>query len=141
MTATHPPTTGTTSRLGRLLGGVSILGVLMLAACGSDGGGGSTEAFCTEISALTESPDGGTDEENLAALQAVADAAPGEISGDVDTLVEVFGQLQAVDLEAATDDEIAEFENLVADLDEASVNIETYAEENCPDLPAGIFDN
>lgn len=135
--------TGLPTRPTRLVAGLSVLAMLTFAACGSDsdGGGGSTEAFCDEIAALAESPDGGTDEENIASLQAIADAAPGDISDDTDKLVEAFEQLQAADLETASEDEMTEFENLVAELDEASANIETFAEDNCPDLPAGIFDN
>jgi len=128
-------------RPAHLLTALSVGAVLALAACGSDdgGGGGSTEAFCNEIVALAESSDDMTDEQNVAALQSLADATPGEISGDMDILVEVFEELQALDLETATDEEMADFEAMVADLDEASANVEAYAEENCPDLPADIF--
>ena len=128
------------SRLIHLLAGVSLCAVVTLSACGSDSGSGSgsTDAFCDEIVALSESEDEG-DEANLAALQSLADAAPGEISGDMDTLIDAFSVLQATDLETASEDELADLEATVAELDDASANVETFAEDNCPDLPADIF--
>ncbi len=115
---------------------------LALAACGSDdggGGGGSTEAFCDEIEALAATGDDMSDAENLAALQSVADAAPGEIADDMDELVEALERLQSFDPEAASEEEMADFLDLAADLDEPSARIEEFAMENCPDLPDDVF--
>ena len=114
---------------------------LALVACGSDdgGGGGSTEAFCDEIEALAATGDDMSDAENLAALQSVADAAPGEIADDMDELVDAFERLQSFDPEAASEEEMADFMDLAADLDEPSARIEEFAMENCPDLPDDFF--
>lgn len=130
-----------TSRPIRLLAGIAACTGLALAACGSDdeGGGGSTEAFCNEIETFAQTPDNG-DDANTAALQSLADTAPTEISGDMDILLEVFRDLQDLDLESASEDAIADLESRAAELDEASANIETFAQENCPDLPADIFE-
>ncbi len=113
---------------------------LALAACGSDsGGGGSTDAFCEEIQALAESDGGTTEEEDLAALQSVADAAPSEISDEMDELVDGLEQLQSFDAEAASEDEMAEFLAVAGSLDDASTTVEEFALENCPDIPADVF--
>jgi hypothetical protein len=115
--------------------------VLTLAACGSDdgGAGGSTGAFCDEMASLAASGDDTSDAENLAALQSVADAAPSEISDEMDQLVDAFEKLQSFDPEAASEEEMADFMALASDLDEPSARIEEYAKENCPDLPDDFF--
>lgn len=120
--------------------GLTAAATLALAACGSDSGGGSsTDAFCEEIQALAESNGETTEEEDLAALQSVADSAPSEISGAMDELVDGLEQLQSFDAEAASEDEMAEFLAVAGSLDEASTQVEEYALENCPDLPADLF--
>jgi len=114
-----------------------------LAACGSDGdssgGGGSTDAFCEEMGVLAESGTDTTEAEDLAALQAVASAAPSEISDEVNQLVDAFQQLQAFDPESASEDEMADFLELASSIDEAGAAVEDFAKENCPDLPADFF--
>ncbi len=113
---------------------------LTLAACGSDdGGGGSTDAFCEQITALADSDADTTEEQDLSELQAVADAAPSEISDEMEQLIEGFEKLQAFDAAAASEEETADFIALAADFDEASTKIEAFTLENCPDLPADFF--
>lgn len=128
--------------------GLAVCGALGLAACGSDsdsgdggdGGAASTEAFCDEMNALAESGSETTEEEDFAALQAVAASAPDEISGAMSELVDIFGQFLALDPENASEDELAGFEDLLADLEQASAEVEAFATENCPGLPADFFD-
>jgi hypothetical protein len=55
-------------------------------------------------------------------------------------LVEAFEQLQAFDPEAASEEEMADFLTLADGLDEASTAVEEFALENCPDLPADLFE-
>ena len=120
--------------------GLTAAAALALAACGSDsGGGGSTDAFCDEIQALAESNGETTEEEDLAVLQSVADSAPSEISDAMDELVDGLEQLQSFDAEAASEEEMAEFLAVAGSLDEASTQVEEFALENCPGLPADLF--
>jgi hypothetical protein len=120
--------------------GLTAGAALVLAACGSDSGGGtSTEAFCENMSAIAESGDDTTEEQDLAALQAVADVAPSEISDDMDQLLDVYEQLQAFDPEASSEEEMGEFLAIVGQLDEPATKVEEFAMENCPDLPADFF--
>jgi hypothetical protein len=130
-----------TSRPIRLAIVLSAGTALSLAGCGSDsgGGGGSTDAFCEEVTALAASDADTTEEQDLAALQAVAASAPGEISDEMNQLVEAFEELQAFDAEAASDDEMADFLALAASIEEVGTAVEAFATENCPDLPAEVF--
>jgi hypothetical protein len=131
----------TAARFAALIGA----GVLVLAACGSDdggssgeGGGRSAEAFCAQLAdSATDST--ATDEEVLANLQAAADAAPSEIADEMNTLVDVFGELQEMDLAEATDEGMAAFQDLLPRLEASAAELETWAVENCPDLPEDFF--
>lgn len=135
----------------KILIGLAACGAIGLAACGSDGdgdsggdggggGGASTEAFCDELNALAEAGPDTTEEEDFAALQAIAVTAPDEISGAMGELVDIFEQFQALDPENASEDELAGFEDLLSDLEQASADVEAFATENCPGLPADFFD-
>jgi hypothetical protein len=134
------PSRTRTIRLGFTL---AVGALLTLTACGDDdgagGGGGSTEAFCEEITAVAESDDEGSQEANLAAIQAVADAAPSEIADEMNQLVDAFEQLQSFDPQAASEEQMAEFLEIAEGVEETSEAIEEYAIENCPDLPADLF--
>jgi hypothetical protein len=137
------------ARSTRILIALTACGSLALAACGSDGdgdsGGGSggggddVEAFCAALAESAESDLDTTEEEDLEQLQAIADSAPGEVSDAMDTLVDIFEQLQAIDFETATEDELAEFEELLPTFEEATAEVESYARDNCPDLPDDFF--
>jgi hypothetical protein len=132
----------------RLTTGVIAATALSLTACGSDdnggggsgSGGGSTEAFCDEIQTLAESTGETTEEEDLAALQKVADVAPDEIADEMNELLDGFEQLQAFDPEAASEEEMGDFLAIADGLDEASTAIEEFALDNCPDIPADLFE-
>ena len=128
------------SRPIRLAMGLAASGTLALAACGGDSGGGSTEAFCDDLLAVNEASDDISDEDGLALLQAAADSAPSEISSEMEGFVEMFEQLLAFDVAAATDEEMAEFTNSAPDFEESTTKIQEFATENCPDLPADFFE-
>ncbi len=137
-----------TTRFARCLAAAA---TLTLVACGSaddsgggnsgsgSTGGGSTESFCEEIPALADTDVVTTEAEDLATLQQVADAAPSEISDEMDLLVEAFELLRSFDPEAASEDELADFLEFTEGLDEASENVEEFALSNCPDLPPDFF--
>ena len=79
----------------RLLIAVSALG-LVAAACSSDGGGGSLDAFCDQLLALEERDAEGSelsDEEAVEVFQQLRDDAPEDIRDDVDTVLELIEQL------------------------------------------------
>jgi len=128
----------------RILIGLTACGSLAFAACGSDGdsgsgGGDDVEAFCAALADSAESDPDTTEAEDLEQLRSIANAAPGEVSDAMDTLVDIFDQLQSIDLETATEDQLAEFEELLPTFEEATAEVESYARDNCPDLPDDFF--
>jgi len=123
----------------RLVVCIAAGGALTFAACGGGDGGGDTEAFCEEIVRVSESGTDTTAAEDLAALQALADVAPSEISDQMDELVSVFEQVQSFDAEAASEEEMLDFMELAGSIEETGVEVEEFALENCPDLPDDIF--
>ena len=128
----------------RILIGLAACGSLALAACGSDsdsdsGGGNDVEAFCTALFESTESDLDTTEEEDLEILRSIADSAPSEVSDAMDTMVDTFEQLLDFDFENATEDQVAEFEELLPTFEEATATVESYARDNCPDLPDDFF--
>jgi hypothetical protein len=132
------------ARSSRILVALAACGSLALTACGSDGdgdsgGGDDVEAFCAALAESVESDVETTAEEDLEQLQAIADSAPGEVSDAMDTVVDIFEQLQGIDFETATEDELAEFEELLPTFEEATADVEDYARDNCPDLPDDFF--
>lgn len=134
------------SRPTRILIGLVACGPLALAACGSDGdsgggdsGGSDVEAFCAALAESAESDLDTTAAEDLEQLQAIADSAPGEVSDAMDTVVDIFEQLQDFDFETATEEQVAEFEELLPAFEEATATVESYARDNCPDLPDDFF--
>lgn len=129
------------SRPIRLVLGITMGAALTLGACGDDdgGGGGSTDAFCDELAKLADAGDDTTEEEDLEAIRAVAEVAPGEISDEMDQLVETFEQILAFDPETASEEEFDEFLAIAGDIEETSIAVEDFARENCPDLPEELF--
>lgn len=134
-----------TPRPTRIFISLAACGSLALAACGSDGdsdsggGGNDVEAFCAALGESAESDLDTTEEEDLEMLRSIAASAPGEVSDAMDTLVDAFEQLQAFDFENATEDEVAEFEELLPTFEGAVASVESYARDNCPDLPDDFF--
>ena len=98
-----------------------------------------TDAFCQQLPALADSDVDTTEAEDLAARQQVADAAPSEISNEMDLLVEAFERLRTFDSETASEEELADFPEFTEGLDGASTTVEEFAGENCPDLPPDFF--
>jgi hypothetical protein len=125
---------------------LALAGALALGACSSDGGdssdgdgSGSTETFCEEIATLADFDEDSTEEEDFAAIRAIADVAPDEISDEMDLLVDVFDEFQSFDPATSSEEELAEFLELADTIDEAGTSVEEFTVENCPDLPDGVF--
>ena len=130
----------------RLAIGLTTCATLALAACGGDSvgdsGGRSTEAFCDDLLALTSdgASDGVSDEDSVALFQAAADSAPNEISSEMGQYVDLLERLLTFDEETATEEEMTSLADSIADLDQSGTKIEAFAAENCPDLPADLFE-
>jgi hypothetical protein len=128
-----------------------VTGAFAVAACGDDGGG-SVESFCAAVEELassletepTDAPDIETMNEQLNELQsdieAVADAAPDEISEEIDTIVtasreqfDAFRQMDELTDEqfAAAFDNPAFSEEASAEIDAAQEAANAYALEEC----------
>lgn len=101
---------------------------VLLAGC-SDDGGGSKEAFC-ELLASDADLDIDTPE-GQAAFEEALDAAPSEVSDDMDVLADAFEELEGVD---ENDPEALEAAFAVMgspEVMEAMTNIETYGVDEC----------
>jgi uncharacterized coiled-coil DUF342 family protein len=128
-----------------------VTGAFAVAACGDDDGG-SVESFCAAVEELassletepTDAPDIETMNEQLNELQsdieAVADAAPDEISEEIDTIVtasreqfDAFRQMDELTDEqfAAAFDNPAFSEEASAEIDAAQEAANAYALEEC----------
>jgi hypothetical protein len=129
-----------TSRPIRLALGLAACTTLALAACGSDSGGDSTEAFCADLLAIEEAGADISDEEGMALFQTAADSAPDEISSEMSDVAELLDELLAFDAAAASEEEMADFAERAATFDESTAKIEEFATANCPDLPADFFE-
>jgi hypothetical protein len=114
---------------------------LALTACGDDddsSGGASTEAFCEEIEAFATSVNE-SDDTFLADFERVADAAPDEISDEVNQMLEAFESLEALPDEPESEEQMAEMMELLEAIEEPADAVEAFGLENCPDLPPSIF--
>lgn len=130
----------------------SALGLSLLTACGGDGGGGDTQAYCNEIKDVQstfeafEQQDADALKSALASLQTLGDEAPAEIKDEWDTLQEGFkalsDALEGVDLEALQDDPAKAMEAMEAmgkameDIDQdaleaAGDKIAEHAQDKC----------
>lgn len=99
--------------------------LLALPACSSDSGG-SSEAFCDQMTSL-ESVDEPTDEQ----LDGLVADAPSAIKGDVETLVDTLGEFASID-EEDPESFTAAIELLDdPDFMEAAENIEAYGVDEC----------
>lgn len=112
---------------------------LVLAACGGDDAdGGDSERFCELIAAPMSEDD--TEDDLAEDLDALVDAAPGEIADEMQRLSELFAELQAFDFAAATDDEIADVEAVLEEFEPLSADVEAWALDNC-DGVSGFLDS
>ena len=114
------------------------LGALSFTACGGDNdGGGTAKSFCDSLETLVASevdPDtdfGGA----IKALEDLKSNSPGDLSGDVDTFINVLKRLN----DAPDDADPADFEDDLTSITEAVDNIQSFADSNCEDLPDDIF--
>ncbi|MCU0259720.1 MAG: hypothetical protein MUE78_01750 [Ilumatobacteraceae bacterium] len=131
--------------------------LLAVAACGGDdGGSASTEDWCDLAREVESTFDEGdavdfTDpaaveeqfRSSVEVLQRAADAAPEEISDDVQTTVEAFeelvGLLEDADFDFLAIDQAA-FEEIGVRAEEASANIEEFNETECGIPASGSSD-
>lgn len=108
---------------------------LVPAACGGDDdGGGSASGFCDLARDYDEefADSEPSDAEAKDALDRLADAAPDEISDDVQSVVDALDAIQ----EAGTDPErLAALEEELAGTEEASARVETFLDEECGIAP------
>ncbi|MEM9609283.1 MAG: hypothetical protein AAGA99_17800 [Actinomycetota bacterium] len=126
---------------------------LLLAACGGGSSSGSAEEFCQQAEALENqtltgdidvSDDPEAFEEALGIFDDLADAAPSEISADMDLFQEVLSSFAAV-AGADEDDPAAAFAVLgtlferADEIEAASSRIETFLSEECG-LESDAFD-
>ena len=91
-----------------------------LAACGGDDGGGSVQAYCDLSKELDDQEEFPDDDQ----LDELFDAAPDEISDDIELLVDKFR-------EANDDPESAEQVFDDPEVTEAIGNVEAFEEESC----------
>jgi hypothetical protein len=157
MTRAKERTTVTSrSRIATLATTPLLVGVLMLTACGSDDDADATPAAVTSgdadaetepasdeatgggdfCAALEEYANDASDDElaDAAELERLASIAPSEISDDMQRIAELTSQIMFFDDLTATEDEIAEFESLLAEFEPVSARLDAWTIENCPDL-------
>ncbi len=113
---------------------------LLLAACGDDDGGGSASEFCALITAdspvFTEDAD---EQESIAALRELVDAAPGEIRSDIQALLDANIEISEINFEELTDEEFVELSERFEGVEVNQRNAEAWVLENCDDVPTDFF--
>ena len=119
---------------------------MIVAACGDDdgGGGGSAEEFCALFVESNDTIEFSDDEDPsaaIAALNALEDAAPSEIRGDVQTAVEGFTRIAEIDFENTSVEDLAALEEDFVESGEAAERVEDWVLSNCPDLPPGFLES
>lgn len=111
---------------------------LALVGCSSSDGGGDDSAsasdFCDDVSALEALEDGGDSqvtEDDLASFQDFVDAAPDEISADLQVLADLLTQL--AELDEDDPDAFGEVFGLFFDPEvvAATENVETFISDEC----------
>ncbi|HEX2381264.1 MAG TPA: hypothetical protein VHI95_01400 [Acidimicrobiales bacterium] len=131
--------------------GVVVFGGVLAACGGGGGGGGSQQAFCDalkkEVSAFSDLSDQSdlTNSQSQSLLQTafddLANKAPSEIKGDMQTLAKAIRALgeSADELSSAVSDsdfsKLSDLEQSFSDqnsgFEKASQNVETYAKDKC----------
>ena len=140
----EPDMRRSTTRPIRLAIALATGGALALTACGDDdssgggGGGSSVDAFCAELETFSASTND-DDDTFVADFKKVADAAPSEISGVMNRMLEAFERLDSLPDEPESEEQMAEMTELLESIEEPANAVEEFAVENCPDLPASIF--
>ena len=116
---------------------------LLLAACGDDDGDdgdGSAADFCALITA--DSPvftEGADEQESIAALRELADAAPREIRRDIVALLEANIEISEINFDELTDEEFVELSERFADVEVNQRNAEEWVLANCNNVPDDFF--
>jgi hypothetical protein len=131
-----------TTRPIRLAVALAAGGALALTACGDDDGSGDggVEAFCEELETFSASVDESEgDDTFLADFGQLADAAPSEISDEMNQMLEAFEELDAFPDEPESEEQMTEMMELLDAIEEPADAVEEFAVANCPDLPASIF--
>ncbi len=139
-------------RFSRALAGIAVAPLLLLTACGDEGGEGSVEAFCETRAELDDAdpfegidPESGDVEEAKAAFQEaidqvdeLVDAAPEEIADEVETARDGLNEINDAVQDAESIDEIGEAALSVggevaedAGIEEAGERLEAFEQENC----------
>ena len=136
--------------------GVLVASLLVLAACGDDGGGGlSNEAFCAELEARDATDSLDLDNpEDLEVFNELVDQAPSDIRPAMETFRDIAGDLQDLD-EADPSEGFEAIFGLFADEDFLTSlrDLATFAVDECgiddanleqlkaidPDDPASLF--
>ncbi len=95
---------------------------------------GSNEEFCNALAEYIERPSDPDGADDPAELQPVVAVAPPEIAADMQLMVTMLTEMFEFDGMTASDDEIAEFETLVAEFEPVSEKVEAWTTENCPGL-------
>lgn len=113
------------------------LGALSLTACGGDNSG-SASGFCDSIAKIEEDNVDPNDDFDgaMKALEDIKSNSPGELKDDLTTFIDVMTRLN----DAGDDADFADFEGDFENMTMAVERIQDYADENCEDLPEGIFD-
>lgn len=117
-------------------------GAMALAACGEDdGGGASTEAFCSELGSFAASADasGEADESFVSDFRTLAESAPGEISDEINEMLAAFESLDELPDEPESEEQMEEMMDLLGSIEEPNAAVEEFAMDNCLDLPASVF--
>ncbi len=134
--------TSSTTPLARTIAAALGVGLLALSACSSDGDTStddngarvSTEEFCARLGTLAESDGTGV----ATQLQDLAASAPDDVSDDIAAFADLFGEMTALS-EETTDEAQAKLADKMADYEELTGRLDTWSNENCPDLPENVF--
>jgi hypothetical protein len=126
----------------RAIGAFTVVGLLTLGACGSDsdsnGDAVSSEAFCARIGELAAGDDDTTSDDLKADLQNLADMAPDAVSDDMQAFVDLFNEMDALSADES-EEAAAQITDMMNELGELTSRLDSWSNENCPDLPENIF--
>jgi hypothetical protein len=127
----------------RAIGAFTVVGLLALGACGSDsdsnGDAVSSEEFCDKLGELTAGDDNDTTSDDLKAdLQNLADIAPDGVSDDMQAFVDLFNEMDALSADQS-EEAAAQITDMMDEIGELTSRLDSWSNENCPDLPENIF--
>ena len=118
------------------------VGLLALGACSSDGDSstdGGDGVSTEELSARGSAPwPNRTAPVSFAELQGLAASAPDDVTDDMNAFADLFTEMTALS-EEATDEAQVKLTEKLADYEELTARLDTWSNENCPDLPENVF--